>query len=33
MYINPFVAGIAATLLVEFSLIIIYSIYVSKKKK
>lgn len=33
MYINPFVAGVITTLLVELVLIVGYAIYVSSKKK
>lgn len=33
MYINPFVAGIITTILVELVLIIGYAFYLSNKKK
>lgn len=33
MYIDPFVAGIISTILVELVLIVGYAIYVSAKKK
>lgn len=33
MYINPFVAGVITTLLVELVLIVGYAMYVSSKKK
>ena len=33
MYINPFVAGIITTILVELVLIVGYAIYLSNKKK
>lgn len=32
MYINPFVAGILATVGVEFLLMLLYAIYVTHKK-
>ncbi len=33
MYINPFVAGVISTILVELVLIVGYTMYVSTKKK
>lgn len=33
MYINPFVAGVIITILVELVLIVGYAMYVSSKKK
>lgn len=33
MYINPFVAGVISTFLVELVLIVGYALYVSSKKK
>lgn len=33
MYIDPFVAGVVSTILVELILIVGYAIYVSSKKK
>nr|DAL86848.1 MAG TPA: hypothetical protein [Caudoviricetes sp.] len=33
MYINPFVAGVITTILVELVLIVGYAMYVSSKKK
>lgn len=33
MYINPFVAGVTTTILVELVLIVGYAMYVSSKKK
>lgn len=33
MYINPFVAGVISTILVELVLIVGYAMYVSTKKK
>lgn len=33
MYIDPFVAGIISTILVELVLIVAYAMYVSTKKK
>lgn len=32
MYINPFVAGILATILVEFTVILIYGFYKTRRK-
>lgn len=33
MYIDPFVAGVITTILVELALIVGYAMYVSSKKK
>lgn len=33
MYINPFIAGVITTILVELVLIVGYAMYVSSKKK
>lgn len=33
MYIDPFVAGIISTILVEFVVIVGYAVYMSSKKK
>lgn len=33
MYIDPFVAGVVSTILVELILIVGYAMYVSEKKK
>lgn len=33
MYINPFICGVIATILVELAMIIVYGIYTDWKKK